>query len=156
MADEHTNFLVDLIYSQMTKATDDFTLIAKETIDAFINSRRELTQDALKELIDMHPTGLTMDQSLYVQELNERSEIMIDILNALKSSILKRVGEYKELLKLQTEEMKENKEEYNAEKVAERWIKMMDGYISIDEDIESITHQISQKNFNKGNKNEEE
>jgi hypothetical protein len=155
MADEHTNFLVDLIYGQMTKATDDFTLIAKETIDAFINSRRKLTQDALRELIDMHPTGLTMDQSLYVQELNERSKVMIDILNALKSSILKRVEEYKELLKLQTEEMKENEEEYNAEKVAERWIKMMDENISIDEDIESITRQISRKNFDKGDKNEE-
>jgi len=155
MADEHTNFLVDLIHSQMTKAADDFILVAKESINAFINSRRELTQDALRELIDMHPTGLTMDQSLYVQELNERSEIMIDILNTLKSSILKRVGEYKELLKLQAEEMKENEEEYNAEKVAERWIKMMDEYISIDEDIESITRQISQKNFDKGNKNEE-
>jgi len=149
MGKEEENEIIDMIKDQMIKCTNDFQLITKESINAFIDNRRQLTHSALKELIDLHPTGLTQEQSIYVQELNERSKVMIDILSALRGSMLKRLSEYKDLIKIQADGLKED--EYNVDKITKKWLHMMDEQIEIDRDIENITANITQKKLNKGN-----
>jgi len=63
--------------------------------------------------------------------------------------MIKRLSEYKDLIKIQADGLKED--EYNVDKITKKWLHMMDEQIEIDRDIENITANITQKKLNKGN-----